>query len=91
MILRLFDDRVPVALALSALAVAMVAAPGFAVGRAGMAVLRLRAIWAFAFAGMLAATVGLALVPGMPLNFELVGMGAVAGIVAGAVERGTAG
>jgi hypothetical protein len=87
-ILAVFDADPVVALGKMLTAVAMVAAPGWIMARGVMAVVGLRSPWAFAVAGMVAALLGLALLPGMPFSFGLVGMGAVAGVAAGLVERG---
>jgi hypothetical protein len=71
-------------------AVAMVGAPGWILARGALAVAGLHAPWAFALAGAAAAMLGLALLPGMPFSFAIIGTGAVAGVVAGMVERGMA-
>jgi hypothetical protein len=83
-----FDAAVPRALGEMGAAVALVAAPGWIMARGMMGVVGLHSPWAFAMAGAVAALLGLALLPGMPFSFGIMGMGAVAGVVAGLVERG---
>jgi hypothetical protein len=87
-VLRHFDSRLPMALAELGTAVALVGLPGWILARGAMALVGLHSAWAFALAGVAAAALGLALLPGMPFSFGMTGAGAVAGIVAGGVERG---
>jgi hypothetical protein len=88
LILAHIDRTVAGAFAELLAAVALVGAPGWILARGAIAVAGLHAPWAFALVGVAAAMLGLALLPGMPFSFVILGISAAAGGVAGMVERG---